>query len=166
MCRCGIYCNFSDEFYNKFKRNELYYYRFKENLIHITSDLIYSGNVIFAVGGTSEFYKDYIEEFFPCCSIISRVYLEVINDKNYIDYLIDECDYIFVFWQDNKNWDGIMERFVKAKKEVDIYNIECVTDEYIEFQKKLDKIVEMGKRRLLPQNYNVFLQEMIDKVKK
>lgn len=123
MRRCGIYCNFSDEYYKKFKRNKLYYYRFKENLLRITLDLIYSGNIVFSVGGTSEFYKDFMEEFFPCCSIITRVYLEVINDKNYIDYLINECDSIFVFWQDNEKWNSIMEQFDKAQKEVDIYNM-------------------------------------------
>lgn len=147
MLRCGIYCNFSDEFYKKFKRNKLYYYRFKENLLRITLDLIYSGNVIFSVGGTSEFYKDFMEEFFPCCSIITRVYLEVINDKNYIDYLINECDSIFVFWKDNEKWNSIMEQFDKAQKEVDIYNIDSVTDEYREVERLLKEAAAESRKK-------------------
>lgn len=137
MRRCGIYCNFSDRFYEKFKRNKLYYYRFKEDLIRISSNLIYSGNLVFSIGGTSEFYKDFIEEFFPCFSIIGRVYIEVINDNNYIDYLVNECDYIFVFWHDNKQWDSIMQRFDKVQKEVEIYDMDCVTDDNRELERLL-----------------------------
>lgn len=147
MLRCGIYCNFSEEFYKKFKRNKLHFYRFKEDLIRISSDLIYSGNLIFSVGGTSEFYKDFMEEFFPYCSIIDRVYLEVINDKDYLGYLINECDNIFVFWQDNKEWDSIMELFDKAGKEVDIYDMNCVTDEYREVERFLKEVAAESKKK-------------------
>lgn len=166
MLRCGIYCNFSEEFYKKFKRNKRNYYRFKENLTHITIDLIYSGNLIFSVGGTSEFYRDFMEEFFPCCSIIDKVFLEVINGENYIDYLINECDYIFVFWHDDKTWDKIMDRFDKANKDVDIFDMECVTDEYIEFEKKLKKIADEDKRIFLRQNHNEFIEFLMNRKKK
>ena len=147
MLRCGIYCNFSDKFYKNFKINKLHYYRFKEDLCRITTDLIYSKCLIFSVGGTSEFYRDFMSEFFYRCSIISRVNLEVINDENYIDYLIDECDYIYVFFNDDKQWNGIMKRFDKAGKEVDIYEMEIVTDEYIQVVKILkEAAAEDGKK--------------------
>ena len=121
--------------------NEINFYRFKEDLVHITSDLIYSGCVIFAVGGASEAYRDFMEEFFKCCSIIGRVYLEVINN-NYVDYLINECDQIFVFWNDDENWDDLQEKLEQAGKEIDMYAMDSVTDEYRSLERYLQQVAD------------------------
>lgn len=149
MYKCGIYCNFSNEFYKKFKINKLHHYRFKEDLIRITSDLMYSGNNIFSVGGASEFYIDFLKDFVEGCCYMSRAYIEIINDENYIDYLIKECDYIYVFWKDDENWDEIAEKFDKAEKEYDIYEMDSVTDEYRNTDKYLKLIAEEDREALI-----------------
>ena len=148
MKRCGILCYFSDEFYKNFKREKLHFYRFKEDLIKITSELIYSGCGIFAVGGATEAYRDIMQEFFECCSIISRVDIEVVNN-NFTDYLIDECDEIFIFWKDDENWDNLWERIEKKKKPADLYDMDSVTDEYRNTDKYLKLIAEDDKDALI-----------------
>lgn len=149
MRKCGIYCNFSDKFYKKFKKNRFNFFRFKEDLLYISRELIYSGCGIFAVGGTAECYADFLEEFFPWCCVIDRVGIEIINDKDYIDYLINECDYIYVFWNDDENWDSLAERFEKSEKEYDIYEMDSVTDEYRNTDKYLKIIAEEDREALI-----------------
>ena len=149
MYKCGIYCNFSNEFYKRFKNDRFNFFRFKEDLLYISRELIYSGCGIFTVGGTAECYADFLEEFFPWCFVIGRVCLEVVNDKDYIDYLIKECDYIYVFWQDNESWDLIAEKFNKAGKEYDIYEMDSVSDNYRNIDKYLKMIAEDDREALI-----------------
>ena len=146
MKRCGILCYFSDGFYKKFKSDKLHFYRFKEDLQYISRELIYSCCVVFAVGGTAEYYADILNEFFPwCCVIGSKVNIEVVN-SNYIDYLINECDQIFVFWEDDDNWDNFYKKL--EGKEIDLYEMDSVTDDYRSTERYIQQIADDDRKSL------------------
>lgn len=81
--------------------------------------------------------------------MINRVSLEVINDEDYLDYLIDECDYIYVFWKDDESWDDIAEKLENSGKDYDIYEMDSVTDEYRQTDEYLKRTAEDDRERLL-----------------